>query len=246
MSPLRIASLVLVVIIAAGLLPVPTDAASVGLRRGSELLAFGRVSTTSPTQDGKTARALLQASRERLATDATLRTIVAARAQRDATGETSPRDLAVDPSGPLLYFEHVSAHVKRFAADESVYREVIDRAYQFVLGRPAYDIEFDYWKARAPLPYYLLCACIDHWAGRNAPGLMFTTGTPTISITSRYLVVERLSPGEAIALREATGLAVTGDPGMAAALDRAVVAPGAGEITSVGGIHLVAVGLDRD
>ena len=88
------------------------------------------------------------------------------------------------------------------------------------------------------LPFALLAACIDDWARRNQPGLTVTSGPAAVNINSPYLVTVRLSPGLAEEVRAAAGFERPRNP----ALGYHVLAPGAGRVASVGGIHFVAAG----
>lgn len=171
------------------------------------------------------------------------RRTVAERAWVDAFGQ-APTAAELDATSPetVAYHRLVSQHLQKFAAEPAAYLATLQRAYRFVMSRPAYPEEIDYWNARTPLPYVLLVGCIEDWARRNAPGLMVTAGTPTISVNSRHLTTLRLSPGIAAETRAATGLRPTGDPELVAVLGRRVVAPGAGEVVAGGGIHFIAVG----
>jgi hypothetical protein len=65
---------------------------------------------------------------------------------------------------------------------------------------------------------------------------------PSVSVNSPDLAVVRLSPAVAAEARAAAGLPPPADAALAAALGRHVVAPGAGPVASVGGIHFAAAG----
>jgi hypothetical protein len=79
---------------------------------------------------------------------------------------------------------------------------------------------------------------MEDWARRNQPGLMVTSGTPTISINCDYLATVRLSPKVAAEAREGAGLPPAGDGGTH------VIAAGAGAIVSGGRIHFAMAGAD--
>jgi hypothetical protein len=214
----------------------------------SFMLARGR----APTADEATAwaagaersvSALLARHRVLLRGDAAAQREVLARAWQDAFGVAAgTADLALTAAEPMLYSEALTRHLAGLAAHPEGYRQVIDRAYRGVLARPPYAIEIDYWTERSPLPCALLAAAIDDWARRNLPGLTATSGTPAVSVNSARLASVRVSAATAREIRDAAALRPAGDPAQAAALDRRVLAPGAGELTSVGGIHFVAAG----
>ena len=213
----------------------------------SFLLALGRCSTleerqawTEPAE--RSFVSLLERQREHLRSDASVRRAVALRATGDTYGtEALPPEL-VSNAGEGTYSEQVQRHLEWLSTHPEIYRQVVDRAYRQVVGRDAYSIEQEYWRDRKPLSFAMLVGCIDSWARRNAPGLMATTGTASISINCVYLVTRRLSPAVAVEVRAASGLATAGDAALALACDRDVIAPGAGQIVSIGGIHLIAVG----
>lgn len=213
----------------------------------SFLLALGRCPTPQEGQAWSqpaesSFAALMERQRERLRTDAGVRREAALRAMADAYGtEALPPEL-VSNSGEGTYAEQVQRHLEWLSAHPETYRQVVDRAYRLVVGREAYSIEQEYWRERKSISFAMLVACIDSWARRNAPGLMATTGTASISINCVHLVTRRLSPVVAAEVRAASGLAPEGEPALALACDRDVIAPGAGQIVSIGGIHMIAVG----
>jgi hypothetical protein len=215
----------------------------------SFLLSQGRLPTDEERQAWAGAEenafgALLVRHRERLRDDAAAQRALAVRAALDAFGtETTPSGFdAANPTAGETYAELVQRHLGWLSSHPDAYRQVVDRAYRLAVGREAFPIEQDYWKERATLSFAMLVGCADSWARRNAPGLMATTGTPSISINCGYLTTRRLSPAVAAEVRAASGPAPVGEPALALACDRNVIAPGAGEIVSIGGIHLVAVG----
>lgn len=217
----------------------------------SFLLAQGRLPTAEERQAwaGPTEPAfgeLLTRQRERLRNDAAAQRAVAVRAACDAFGtEAPPSELVAVPAVGSAYVDLLQSHLQWLAAHPDAYRQVVDRAYRLAVGREAFPMEQDYWRERATLSFAMLVGCVDSWARRNAPGLMATTGTPSISINCGYLTTRRLSPAVAAEVRAASGLAPSGDAALALARDRDLIAPGAGEIASIGGIHLVAVGGGR-
>lgn len=213
----------------------------------SFLLAQGRCPTreerqiwTEPTE--RSFKELMDRQRDDLRKDASVRRAVASRATADAYGtEALPPEL-VSTSGEGTYSEQVQRHLEWLSTHPETYRQLVDRAYRHVVGREAYTIEQEYWRERKPLSYVMLVGCIDSWARRNAPGLMATTGTASISINCVHLVTRRLSPSVAAEVRAGSGFAPDGDAALALACDRDVIAPGASQIVSIGGIHLIAVG----
>jgi len=218
----------------------------------SFLLAQGRLPTAEERQawtgaEEKPFAGLLARHREQLRSEAAVQHAVAVRAALDAFGiETLPAELgAVKPTAGSTYVDLVQSHLQWLAVHPDTYQLVVDRAYRLAVGRAAFSIEQDYWRARATLSFAMLVGCVDSWARRNAPGLMATTGIPSISINCGYLTTRRLSPAVAAEVRAVSGLAPAGAAAQALACGRNLIAPGAGEIVSVGGIHLVAVGGGR-
>jgi hypothetical protein len=184
--------------------------------------------------------------RQELGQDAAARQGMLTRAARDTFGGitgSEPRP-PVDPAGST-YFDVVQRYLQWLANRPADYEQVIHRAYRTVLQRNAYSIEIDYWKRQPALTFALLVGCVENWAIRNRPGLTATTGLPSISVNSAYLVTVRLSPAVAAEARAAVGLAALGERTVAAATGRHVIAPGAADIISVGGIHFVAAGNAR-
>jgi hypothetical protein len=181
---------------------------------------------------------LLERQRERIRTDGAERRAVSARAWRDVHGR-APEEAELAGLPERIYAEHVRALAGGLAARSPVYREVVERAYRAALARAPFAEEQDYWNAFPPLPYLVLVGCVENWARRNAPGLMATTGAPTIGGGSPRLAVFRVSPALAAEARRALEL-----PGgdLMNARGRNVILPGAGEIATVGGVHLLVVG----
>lgn len=214
----------------------------------SFMLALGRPPTPGElprwSSDGdQPLPELLARHRADLQVEPSHATAVRARAERDAFGRPpGTGGPAAAPGSAQLYCELVEQHVRTLADRTEAYADVIDRAYRTVLGRGALDIEFDYWKARPAMSFVLLVGCIDNWARRNAPGLMATTGVPSVSIHCRYLSTLRLSPSVAREARRACRLSGErkNDPGTLHG--RTVIAPTASGVTGVGGIHFVVTG----
>ncbi len=213
----------------------------------SFVLALGR--TPSPaeierwaSQGPRSVADLLAQHRRELQDSAEAQRAVVARANQDAFGRASTEGESVGAPAGSTYVELMQGHLKRLAERPAEYEQVVHRAYQRVLRRDAYSIEIDYWKRRPTLSFVLLVGCVEDWARRNRPGLMATAGAPSVSVNSDYLAAVRLSPGVAREARLATGLMPDGAPALASSAGRSVVAPGAGQVASVGGIHFTAAG----
>jgi hypothetical protein len=213
----------------------------------SFVLALGRVPAADETTQwgGAAPRSLadlIASHRSRLeATPAEQRTVIE-RANRDAFGLASGMAGSGGPSATGAYIDMVKVYVRWLDAHPDEYLQVVQRAYRAVLAREAHPVEIDYWRKRPVTSFALLAACLDNWALRNRPGLMATAGVPAVSVNSRCLAAVRLSAAVAAEARAVAGLAIVGGPDLAAASGRHVVAPGAGEIVSVGGIHFTAAG----
>jgi hypothetical protein len=211
----------------------------------SFVLARGRVPTAAEAAAWSAVAAspfsdLLARHRQELAANAGERRAVSDKADLDVFGE-QPGPGQVGPSDASdTYFGLVAAHLRRLADHPEQYAEVVQRAYRFVLRRDAYPQELEYWKRYSTKPFVLLAACIDDWARRNQPGLTVTSGPAAANVNSRLLVAVRLSPAAAAEVRAAAGFARP--RGSAAALGRHVIAPGAEDVASVGGVHFVATG----
>lgn len=208
----------------------------------SFMLARGRAPSPAEaqawTQPGPSSVSeMLARHQQQLQTDETARRAVAKQAAADAFGLA---EASVSVQG--AYFEQMRQHVRSLADHPADYEKVIQRAYQRVLRRPAYEVELEYWRARDALPFVLLVGCVENWAVRNAPGLMATTGIPTLSLNSSYLSTVRLSPTVAAEARLAADLAFAQHADLAAATGRTVVAAGAGSVVSLGHIHLAVAG----
>ncbi len=209
----------------------------------SFVLALGRTPTPAEAEQwGREAPRsladLLARHRARLQAAPEEQRAVVDRASRDAFGVAGAAGL----SGTGAYVDLMKEDIRRLEANPGDYLQVVQRAYHAVLARDAYAVEIDYWRARPPVPFALLAACVENWALRNRPGLTATSGVPAVSVNSRYLAAVRLSPAVAAEARAAAGLAAVGEPNLADAVGRHVVAPGAGEVVSVGGIHFTAAG----
>jgi hypothetical protein len=182
---------------------------------------------------------LMTRHRQQLQGDATEQQAVRNAAERDAfghrtgTGERAPAGRPAE-----TYTELMQRHLERLRRDPDEYQQVVQRAYQLVLRRGAYDLEFAYWKKHDTLSYLLLVGCIEDWARRNQPGLMVTAGTPTISANSRFLTTFRLSAPVAAEARAVLGLPPTSDAVLASS--RTVLAVGAESVVSHRGIPFLA------
>ena len=210
------------------------------------LLALGRPASAAEIEaaGGASVADLIAKLGATLQGDRELAAAVAAKAWRDALGsDPEPRAITGRPEGAPTYAALVQGHLRRLASDPGEYRAVIERAYRHALRRAAYDIEFEYWMSRDTQSFVLLVACIENWAQRNAPGLMSTTGTPSISINSVHLTAVRLSPAVAHEARLLNGFDRSdAEAAHAAEVGHHLVAPGAEKIVSIGGIHFVATG----
>lgn len=210
------------------------------------MLALGRPAMAGdlaePLPANKSLRDLIEVHRENLKRDRELQREVAVRAEEDATGSVLPGDQGADQTRGLTYAEQMQRQIASLATAPDRYRQVIDRAYQHVIRRPAYPEEHDYWKTRGTLPYVVLVGAIENWAQRNQPGLMVTTGTPSISVNSRFLTTLRLSLPIANEARTLLGLPVWTDVGRQHSPGNHVVAVGAADIASVGGVHFLLAG----
>jgi hypothetical protein len=213
----------------------------------SFVLALGRIPTAEETTQWGGAAPLSLADliarhRSRLEAAPAERRTVLERASRDAFGIAGGVPGTGGPAPTGTYAEMMTEYLRWLDAHPDEYQQVVQRAYRAVLARDAHPIEVDYWRKRPVTSLALLAACLDDWALRNRPGLMATAGVPAVSINSRYLAAVRLSAAVAAEARAVAGVASVGGPSLAAASGRNVVAPGAGEIVSVGGIHFTAAG----
>jgi len=218
----------------------------------SFVLAQGRL----PTPEERTAWAdagtrpvaeLLARHRTGLAADAALRRAVADRAARDAFGRvpTAEELAAAGRAAPAdaTYGERVRAHLATLKDRAAEYEQVLHRAYRLVVRREAYAEELAYWARRDVVPFAFLVGCLDDWARRNQPGLMVTSGAPTVSVNCEFLVTARVSPAVAAEVRGVLGFApltyVEENPG---ARGRNLLGAGGAEIRTGGRIHFVAAG----
>ena len=214
----------------------------------SFVLALGRAPSAGETdlwskQGPLPVADLVARHQQQLQSDAGMTRATVVKACADAFGrEPTEREIDTWSGGNRTYTELMKQHIQWLGAHTEEYRQVMERAYQLVMRRPAYSVELDYWNDQPTLSFVLLVGCIEDWARRNAPGLMATTGTPTVSVNSRYLTTCRLSPAIAAEARAATGLVPAGDANLATAAGRHLVAVGAGSIVTSGHIHFVAAG----
>lgn len=220
----------------------PTEAQERAAAAG--LLAFGRPTATAATAGGQPLKDLLAAHKATLRADAGARRTVAARAFQDAVGRAATAaELAAWSAGEAVtYTEVLQAVTAWLATQPAEYRETIHRAYRLVIKRPAYDEEFAYWQPHGTLPWVLLVGAIENWGLRNQPGLMLTTGTPSIAVTSRFLTTQRLSVPVANEARTLLGLPVWTDVARLRNPGHNVVAVGSAGVASVGGVHFVLAG----
>lgn len=208
----------------------------------SFMIAYGRLPSTSEIdlwakRDASSLPELVASHRKQLETDESGRAATMDRAFRDAFGRPpAPGELDASSGGNDLYFDLMAGHIGRLAEQPSEYEEVIQRAYRFVIRRDAYPEEIDYWSQRETISYVLLVGCVEDWARRNQPGLMVTSGVPTISINCDHLSTVRLSPAVAAEARAAVGLPSAGNGGTH------IVAAGAGAVVSGGRIHFALAG----
>lgn len=207
----------------------------------SFVLALGRAPSAGETgqwsKQGKLSIAELVALLQQQS-DAGVKRATAAKACADAFG----REPAGDEINGGSYTGLMQRHIQWLAGHPKEYEQVIERAYQLVMQRRAFTVEIDYWQAQPVLSFALLAGCIENWARRNAPGLMATTGTATVSVNSAYLTTVRLPAAIAAEARAAVGLFAAGDANLAAATGRNIIAAGAGQVVSSGGINFVAAG----
>jgi hypothetical protein len=213
----------------------------------SFVLALGRTATPDEIQRWSSADPApladyIERHRGQLRGDAAAERAVIVKASLDAFGRAPTEEEVRSLSGAGIYGDLMRRHLTWLAAHPADYEQVMHRAYQFLLRRDAYSVEIEYWTRQPALSYALLVGCIEDWARRNRPGLMATTGVAAVSINSPWLATVRLSPGVAAEARAAAGLGQSSGMELATALGRAIVAPGADRIASVGGITFVAAG----
>ncbi|MDQ5978387.1 MAG: hypothetical protein QG602_1361 [Verrucomicrobiota bacterium] len=213
------------------------------------LIAFGRPAElgelNAPLLANKTLAQLVAGHREVLKNDPKFQRLVHLQAYADAYGVPKALDLVTKGLGHergLTYSEQLNRHLKDLTAAPDEYRVVINRAYQLVIRRDAYPEEVAYWKPFGTLPYVVLVGAIENWAFRNQPGLMVTTGTPSIAVNSRFLRTQRVPLSLANEARDLLGLPVWTDVARQHNPGRNIVAVGAKDIASVGGVHFLLAG----
>jgi len=214
----------------------------------AHLLAFGRLPAAdeiemAPRSGGLTVAALLDQHRQRLQADAAAREITVRKAWVDTFGRppTAAERATAEAVRDLTYAGLMQAHWPRLADDPDEYARILDRVYRTVVQRGVYPEEIDYWRQQTPLPFVVLAGCVENWARRNQPGLMVTTGTPTVSVNSDLLVTLRLSPTVAAEARAAAGLQAASE----ILPEGRLVAVGSGKIATTGHMHLAIAGGER-
>jgi hypothetical protein len=216
----------------------------------SFVLTLGRTPTAAEIgqwakQEPLSLADLMARHRRQLQGDLAAARAAAVKASWDALGRAPDVSDAVGPSGVGSYWDMMQRHLRWLSEHAAEYDQVLNRAYRLVLQRDAYSVEVDYWKRQPVLSFALLAGCIDDWARRNQPGLMATAGVASVSVNSAYLTTVRLSPAVAAEARMAAGLVPVAGAPSASALGRNVVAPGADQVASVGGVHFAAAGSAR-
>lgn len=211
----------------------------------STMIAFGRPAGAAELADatfaGKSLGELVAVHRARLQRDPALQRQVDERAWRDAHGPDAEGRPA-DRGAGVTYVDRLAEDLAALGANPAEYRRVIDRAYVMVIGRALYPEELEYWKPYGTLPFVVLVGAIENWAVRNQPGLMVTNGTPSISVVSRFLVTQCLSPAVANEARELLGLRVWTDVARQHNPGRNIVSRAAADLDSVGGVHFLLAG----
>lgn len=192
--------------------------------------------TAEPTVDAEQTRFawVLQRESEALHQSPTLQQSAIRRAYRDTFG-IDPKD----PRGPagssneavLSYHEQVKHHLHWLESHTEAYEAVLQRAYQTVIFREAYEEEIAYWMQRDRQSYLILVACVEDWARRNQPGLMVTSGIATASVNCEFLNTLQLSAELASQVRAAMDLSPS----------TTVLAHGASAIASGGNIPFLLV-----
>jgi hypothetical protein len=222
------------------------NAAQAEVVSASYLIAFGRPALPAELADAsyanKSLKELVDAHRARLQRDAALQQQVDARALSDARGGYGSEKPAPTHGAGVTYADRLAEEVAALAADPAAYGAVMDHAYQLVIGRSIYPEEIEYWKPYGTVPFVVLVGAIENWAVRNQPGLMVTNGTPSISVVSRFVVTQRLSPAVANEARELLGLRVWSDVARQHNPGRNIVSRHAVDIDSVGGVHFLFAG----
>lgn len=206
----------------------------------AHLLALGTppaAATARPAADEPPLATLLQAHRDQLRRDDDARAAVVRRAWADMHGRPPTEgESASLPREPVLHVELIERLRLAVAAAPADYPAIIHRAYRTVLQRDAYPEELAYWQPRGTLPFLVLVGCVEDWALRNQPGLMSTTGTPTIGVRSQHLLAWRLPPALAAEVRAALPEIFA-----APAAGPRLLAPGAAAVATRGGMHLLPV-----
>lgn len=214
----------------------------------SFLLALGRVPSTDELAawskpDGASVSELVARHRTKLESDAGMLRATVIRACIDGLGRLpTEAETSAWANGHRTYTEQVQQHIRWLAEHPADYAAVVDRAYQRVIHRSVYPGEIEYWKKRSTLSYVLLVGCIEDWGRRNAPGLMETTGTATVSVNCRFLSTIPVSPEVAIEARAAVAPIDPDAIPLETAAGHNLVAAGAERIVTAGRMHLVAAG----
>lgn len=214
----------------------------------SFILALGRAPTTSElatwsTTNEVTLTELLSRHREKLQGDPKIAQAASVKACVDAFGRAPKQDeLAKWLAQPTTYIEQMQQHVDWLSTHPVEYEQVVGRAYERAVRRAVYPGEIKYWSAQPTLSYVLLVACIDNWARRNAPGLMETTGAPSIAPNCRFIAAVQLSPVVAVEARTLISPVGPDADAVAVAAGRTLIAAGAKPVISVGHMHLVTAG----
>lgn len=210
------------------------------------LLAAGRLPTASETAalEAKSSASvfeLLTYLNQSLDSDPAKREKVAKHAYVDCFGTQPSADQLTHARGS--YTDQLKQHLQGLAAHREEYAKVVQRAYQRVIRRDPYPEEITYWNKYDVLPYALLSAAIENWARRNQPGLMVTSGEPTVSVNSLYLSAVQLSPMLTDEVADALGSPrVRDDVYRVRSPARTVLTPGGAQLISNGAIALVAAG----
>jgi hypothetical protein len=202
-------------------------------------LAFGTQAPASLATSPLGLDALLQSHALALQVDQELADTVTQRAFVDAFGiapgaPDAPTGAAL--IGATLYYEQMRSHRVWLSGNPDDRHAMMRRAYHWVLGRDAYPEEIEYWGNYPTLTFILLAGCLEDWARRNQPGLMVTSGTPTIAHHCPYLHAQRVSPSIASEIRKTIALL---SPDSAA---NAILASGAESLTSSGGVAFIPTG----
>ena len=186
--------------------------------------------------------ARIQALRQRLSSDLVLDHDAATRAYEDAFGQVpTAADLAGGKS-TISYTDAIAGHLRWLANHPDAYVQVIERVYPLVVSRNVYPEEIAYWKKLPPLPFVLLVGCVENWARRNQPGLMVTTGIPTMSVNSEFLTTVRLAPEDAHAAAAALKLPIDTAPADSRSQPHHLVAAGGAPIATDGGMYFTVAG----